>query len=164
MEWLKSWLLSATCAAVVAAVANAVAPQGAPRKMVRLAGGLLLLLACLGPIKKLDDVEFSEILARYQGEYAGYEETLAQENEAMMKGIIEERTGAYILDKATALGLQGCSVSVVCQVEETGFPIPKAVTVRGAGEEGAWEQLRDAITADFAIEPENQTFERTDTP
>lgn len=164
MEWMKTWLLSVTSAAVIAALADALTPKSAPRKMVRMAGGLLLLLAVLGPVKKLQDVDFSEILEDYQGKYAGYEETLVQESEDMMKGIIEETAGAYILDKATALGLQECSVAVVCQAEDTGFPIPQRVTVRGTGEEDAWSALSDAIAADFAIGPENQTFERTDAP
>lgn len=165
MDWMSTWLVSITSAAILAALADALAPQGTPRRILRLACGLLLLLAVLGPVKKLEAADLTEIIEKYQGEYFGYEETLARQSEDMTKGIIEERAGAYILDKATGLGLKGCSVSVSCRTAEgEEFPVPWRVTVRGRGDEEAWRALREAITSDFAIEVENQTFERVDAP
>lgn len=164
MEWMKSWLLAITCAAVIAAVADALSPQGTPKKLVRVAGGLLMLLAVLGPVKKLESADLADLLAKYQAQYSGYSEALAQANRDVMKDIIAEETSAYILDKAAALGVTDCTVTVTCRMTDEGFPVPETVTVRGRGSAQAWADLRRAITADFAIEPENQTFERTDAP
>lgn len=162
MEWMRGWLLAITCAAVIAALADALSPPGTPRKITRIAGGLLLLLAVLQPVKELSGAELSGYLEKYRAEYEGYAEAMAQTNEAAMKSIIEERTGAYIWDKATALGIRDCQVTVVCRVAEGGFPVPDTVTVRGAGSQTAFEQLSHAIAVDFAVDSGRQTLERTD--
>lgn len=164
MEWLRSWLLSITCAAMIAALADALCPGGFPRKLIRSAGGLLLLLAVLGPIKQLDSRELSGILAKYQAQYGGYAETVAEENQGRTKAIIERQTAAYISDKAAALGIEEAQVWVTCRLTQEGFPAPQSVKVRGRGDETAWDSLSRAITADFALEPEAQTLERTDVP
>lgn len=165
MEWLKSWLTAVTCAALAAALADALSPPGLPRRLAHFAGGLLILLAVLAPVRRLDEAELSQSLAKYRMEYEGYSEAFAAENEERMKSIIEEQTSAYISDKATALGIKDCQVTVQCRMVEGGFPAPEQVTVRGAGgEERAWQDLSRAITADFAVPPENQTLERTDVP
>lgn len=163
MEWMKNWLLAVTCAAVVVALADVLSPKGTPKKMVRLAGGLLLLLAVLSPVRQLENADLAGLLAQYRSQYSVYEEAAAV-NSDVMKSIIEEETSAYILDKATGLGIAPCVVEVSCHMDEGSFPVPEQVTVRGQGEERAWSELSRAIAADFAIGPENQTFERTDVP
>lgn len=164
MEWLRGWLLSITCAAMIAALADALCPKGFPRKLVRAAGGLLLLLAVLEPVKGLESGELGGILAKYQAQYDGYAETMTAENQEQMKAIIERQTAAYISDKAAALGIEETQVWVTCRLTQEGFAAPESVTVRGRGEQTAWDALSRAITADFALEPEAQTLERTDVP
>lgn len=164
MEWMRSWLLSITCAAMIAALADALCPNGFPRKLVRFAGGLLLLLAVLSPIKRLDGGELSDIFAKYQVQYGGYAETMTAENQERTKAIIAQQTAAYISDKAAALGIEKAQVRVTCRLTEEGFSVPESVEVRGKGEQTAWDALSQAITADFALEPEAQKLERTEVP
>lgn len=164
MEWIREWLFSIVCAAMVAALAEALSPKGFPKRLVRYAGGLLILLAVLGPVKQLDSHVIGDAVADMKGRYGGYAETFAQQNTQVTKAIIEEETAAYILDKAAGLGMTQCRVEVRCRMTEEGFPAPETVRVEGCGDETAWQSLSRAITADFAIEREAQTLERMETP
>ena len=164
MEWMKNWLFSIVCAAMVATVADALSPKGFPKQLARYAGGLLVLLAVLGPVKRLDSNAIGDAMANLKGRYSGYTEAFAQQNTEVTKAIIAEETAAYISDKAAGLGITQCRVEVRCRITEEGFPAPDTVRVEGCGDEKAWETLSRAITADFAIEKSAQTLERKDAP
>lgn len=164
MEWIKGWLFSIVCAAMVAAVADALSPKGFPKQLARYAGGLLVLLAVLGPVKGLDSKVIGDGMANLKGRYSGYTEVFAAQNTQVTKAIIAEETAAYISDKAAGLGITQCRVEVRCRLTEEGFPAPETVRVEGCGDEKAWQALSRAITADFAVEESAQTLERKDTP
>ena len=164
MVWVKSWLLSIACAALIAALALALCPEGFPKKLTRWAGGLLLLLAVLGPVKRLEDGDMTDILAKYRLWPGDDIEAMAEENAEMRKAIIARQTAAYISDKAAALGIRDPQVWVSCRLTEDGFPAPESVEVQGSGTQEAWQALQRAITADFGLEESAQTLERTDVP
>lgn len=162
MEWMKSWLFSIVCAAMVAAVAEALTPKGFPKQLVRYAGGLLVLLAVLTPVKRLDSRVFGNAIADWKGRYENAAETLAEQNIEVTKTIIAQETAAYISDKAAELGITQCRVEVRCRMTDRGYPAPESVRVEGCGAEEAWQALSRCITADFAIEREGQTLERVE--
>lgn len=159
IELIRSWVIGITCAAMIVALAESLSPKGAVRKVGRLTGGLVLLLAILQPVMKIDSRDMAGILAEYRAEAAGYSVSLEAENDILVKAIIEEETGAYILDKATALGIGDCQVSVTAVSEEEGaYPIPDAVTVTGTLTEAQRYALSRQIEADLAIPAERQSY------
>ena len=50
MELLRQWLVGVTCAAMIIALADSLTPSGTVRKVGKLVGGLVLLLAVLQPV------------------------------------------------------------------------------------------------------------------
>lgn len=162
MEWMRGWLFSIVCAAMVAAVADVLSPKGFLKQLARYAGGLLVLLAVLGPVKQLDSNVIGDAMADLKGRYGGVTEAFAQQNAEVTKAIIAQETAAYISDKAAELGITQCRVEVRCRVTDEGFPAPESVRVEGCGDDRAWRELSRAITAGFAIEQEAQTLERMD--
>lgn len=162
MEWMRGWLFSIVCAAMVAAVADVLSPKGFLKQLARYAGGLLVLLAVLGPVKQLDSNVIGDAMADLKGRYGGVTEAFAQQNAEVTKAIIAQETAAYISDKAAELGITQCRVEVRCRVTDEGFPAPESVRVEGCGDDRAWRELSRAITADFAIEQKAQTLERMD--
>ena len=153
-----------TCAALIAALALALCPEGFPKKLTRWAGGLLLLLAVLGPVKRLESGDIAEALAKYRLWSDETVQVMAEENQEIRKTIIARQTAAYISDKAAALGIREPQVWVSCRLTEEGFPAPESVKVQGSGTQEAWQALQRAITADFGLEESAQTLERTDVP
>lgn len=159
MELLRSWLIGVTAAAMIAAAAEYLTPEGCVKKIGKLAGGVLLLIAILQPVFSLEDQDISGILSRYRIETDGYSAALEKENVRLMKTIIEEETAAYIQDKAERRDM-ACSVSVTCQLLEDGTPYPAAVTVYGELTAQQEQELRRVIEEDIAIGAEDQRYER----
>ena len=54
MELLRQWLVGVTCAAMIIALADSLTPPGTVRKVGKLVGGLVLLLAVLQPVLTFD--------------------------------------------------------------------------------------------------------------
>lgn len=162
MEWMRSWLFSVAAAALISTLAVTLTPQGAPKKLAKLAGGLLLLIVMLEPVKTLRSGDISGVLAEYQRDYSRYAQAFTEENQALTKSIIEAQTAAYISDKATGLGLQITQTTVTCRLTEEGFPTPSRVYVQGRGPDDAWDALSAAITTDFGLDKEHQRLERMD--
>lgn len=162
MDALKTWLTSASCAALICAIAVAMTPKGTPRKVAKFTGGLLILLAVMGPVGNLDLGDLAQALSKYR--YGGESSVMAmaQENGNTRKSIIERETAAYISDKAASLGLTEVKVTVECTITEEGYPMPERVRVSAAGDDEAWSALQRAITADFAIDEQGMTLERTE--
>ncbi len=163
MEWLKSWLLGILSAAVIAALAGALCPEGLPKRLTRLAGGLLLLTAALGPVRRLDGADLAAALTGALTQAEERAQTAAAREETR-KAIIAQETAAYISDKAAALGILDPQVRVECRVTEDGFPVPEQVEVRGKGPREAWDKLRQALSDELALAEDAQTLEGMDVP
>lgn len=164
MELLRQWLMGITCAALVVTLAEHMTPRGSMKKIVGLVGGLVLLVAVLSPIMGLDYQRLSGELAGYRMEAAGYAEAMKSVNSDLTKSIIAQQSGAYIVDKATALGIKQCTALVICAVGAGEIPVPVSVKITGefTAEQGA--QLRRMIEADFAIPAAEQRLERSEMP
>ena len=80
----------------------------------------------------------------------------------LMKTIIGEKTGAYILDKAEAFGAHLERVTVTCQVGTGDMPYPAAVVITGTLDEAQRRTLTRQIEADLAIPADRQTYESGD--
>ena len=163
MELIRNWLIGVTVAAMLAALADCLAPEGAAKKVGKLAGGLLLMVAVIQPLLGLDYTALSGVLADYRLEASGYSSDLETENLRLMKIIIEEQTAAYIQDKAAELGMP-CTAEVTCQAEEDGSFYPASAVVYGELSQSQQDQLCRIIEGDLAIPAENQRYERTTEP
>lgn len=158
MTLFRDWLLAVTAAAMLVALAAAMMPEGAGRKIGRFTGGLVLLLVILHPLKDLDYGVLSESLSQLRGDLEGYEALPGTGNGALMKSIIEERSAAYIIDKAAQMDIV-CQAEVLCRAEgDAGYPCPVAVTVTGALTDVQRERLSRMIEADLAIPAQAQSY------
>lgn len=157
LDVIRQWLMGVTCAALVIAMAESLTPSGTIRKIGRLTGGLVLLIAMLGPLFSLDEGPLTRALTEYRLSLGDYSQELEQEDQSLMRGIIEERSGAYIQDKAEEMGID-CQVAVGAD-EEGDWPVPEYVTVFGTLTAEEQTRLTREIEADFAIPAERQYYE-----
>ena len=158
MELLRRWLVGVTCAAMIIALADSLTPSGTVRKV----GGLVLLLAVLQPVLTFDYSAMAIAATDYQAAFGAYDLELEETNLDLMKTIIAERTGAYILDKAEAFGAHLERVTVTCQVGTGDMPYPAAVVITGTLDEAQRRTLTRQIEADLAIPADRQTYESGD--
>lgn len=157
MELLRQWLTGVTCAAIIVALADSLMAGGTVRRIGRLAGGLLLLAAVVKPVLEVDLTVLSAASLRLEAEAVPAAEEAGLD---LMKSIIGEETGAYILDKAAELGISCQEVRVICAVEENGVPYPASVVLVGDLTEEEQARLSRRIEADLAIPAERQSYEK----
>ena len=159
MDFVRNWLIGITASAIILSLADNLMPDGSVKRIGKLAGGLLLILAILKPVLSLDYEILAGTLANYRYEVQEYSTSLEIENERLKKIIIEDRTGAYIHDRAVELGIN-CTVSVQCCINENEQLYPASVTVYGEMTQGQIEELMRIIEAEIAIPSEMQRYER----
>ena len=160
MDLIRTWLIGVTAAAIIAVLADSLAPEGAVKKIGKLAGGLLMVVAILQPLVGLNYENMAAALAVYHLEADGYSAALETENERLIKIIIEEQTGAYIQDKAAELDA-ACTAEVTCRLNDAGSLYPASVVIYGELTQSQEDTLRKTIEGDLAIPSENQQYERT---
>lgn len=163
MDFLRSWLIGITAAAIVLALADSLMPTGSVKRIGKLAGGLVLMFAILRPVMNIDYEMLSGALAGYRFEAQQYSSSLEIENERLKKIIIEDRTGAYIQEKAEELGVS-CDVDVTCRVNEEELFYPASVVISGDFTQEQINSLMRIVEADLAIPGQMQQYERTAAP
>ena len=147
IELIREWLMGVTGAAVLAALVQAVTPEGGVKQVGKLVCGLVLISAVLAPLGRVEATNFSLI-----PEYDEQRMQLQKETEDQMKTIIEQRLGAYSMDKARQLGLHP-EMQVMCVPDEAGAFLPRRVVLWMPPGEDA-EELVTVLCADFGMTKE----------
>ena len=150
---LREWLCAVIYTAMVIAVAENMAPPGGMKKIVSMTGGLVLLVVLVKPVE-IVELDFLQLpYDSYMHSVEKRQEELEKESSLELERLIEQRTAAYISDKAKRLGLD-CQVTVRCEAGEEGVPYPDSVTIYGA----VSEELKEWIVEEIGIPTERQVF------
>lgn len=160
MGQIRTWLLGVVFTAFACGLANELVPKGKEKALVRMVGGILLILALLRPLGSIS-WESPQISVGNFSEQAAYYRT---EQENALSAIIAERLETYIWDKATGLGLS-CEVQVQMSCENTMVPVPESVEIRAAYHPvlAAWLEEVVGIPAEQQIWLEERVWtERTE--
>lgn len=142
-------------AALLTAVAMVITPKN--KKIVALAGGLIMILAAVKPLGELTYQDISAQIAKYQIKADELRSGINVGNAEIMALIIQEQTEAYILDKAAELGLE-IEVEVTTQQASDGWPYPTDVKVTGQLSESDIQRLGRIISEDLAVAPDRQEW------
>lgn len=163
MDLMRTWILSVTAVAMLIAVAEGLMPEGTVRKVAKITGGLVLMLAVLQPLVRMDyDTLFQAANGDAQVEVFGAQ-AQQQASGEFLKTIIEDEVRAYVLDKAEQLGYH-CEVSITCQLGEDGVPVPATATVQGLSDPEQQRVLRMLLREELGIAYEQQTYLGEETP
>ena len=152
MTELKNWLLGLTAAALAVSLAQALSPEGTVKKVGRLVGALVLLLAALRP------------LTGWEGTLPGAPaipeaavEGSGQSGEQVMKILIAQKAGAYIVDKGQSLGLR-CKAEVGVALDDSGWPTPWEAVISGNWTAEQKKALSRAVEEELGIPAQRQNF------
>jgi stage III sporulation protein AF len=159
MDWIREWIMSVTATSVLLAAVQTLIPKGGVKKVGELACGLLLLLSVSTPLVKLDADELAITLTEFRMQELDVTKLLEIQNTELVKEIIEEKTAAYISDKAAELGLD-CTAKVTYEYSRDGQAYPSSVWIKGNWSEEQKEKLTARIEYDLAIPKEKQTYEK----
>lgn len=158
-ELIRNWIIGITCAAMIACIPEMLIQKGAVKNITRLAGGLLLLLAAIGPAVKIGNQLECDVAAGSYGYAEIQNADMMQAQLDACRDIIAEAFSAYIEDKADAIGME-CSAYVSVYTDEDGLTVPDCVSLYGEWTEVQKEAMSDFLEKDLGIYRENQHFER----
>lgn len=157
MELVTNWIRALVGAAVFCALAAALCPEGRPKRVLRAACGVVMAAALLSPVAALDTEALPKAMARYSEAARRQAESAAESADRLNRTIIESECEAYILDKATQLGLDGLWAEVTARWSDEGFWYPWEA--RLGGPESVRAELERLIEAELGIPAERQSWE-----
>jgi stage III sporulation protein AF len=151
-EQLGTWIRQLVGTAMLVGAAQALCPKGRVRDVLRVIGGVVMALALVSPIAELDMDAYAAALVR--DGMTEQEVTAMAEGayDTLTKAVIEEKSAAYILDRAQALGVSAQEASVTARQDGDGvwYPYEAAITAeKSAG-------LADTIEAELGIPASRQ--------
>ena len=119
MEGIKSYLVAIVAACMLTVVASVLVQKSPLRKIVRLIGGLLILLVAVTPLLRLD---MSRIVDYLQGsEYSFDTFAVEQTWQSQLSEHIKQTTETYIENEA---GRLGATVQATVTLTEEEYPVP----------------------------------------
>ena len=156
-EGLESWVRALAAAGLFTGAVLTLAPGGRSGKVLRLVCALLLLAVLLSPLGRLDYGAYAEELSRRR--LLGRD--LAEKGEAdslrLVGNLIQERTEAYILDQAAALGIRAAKAKVILAAGDE-VPYPWSAEVWLAGGTAEEQALGEVLEGEMGIPPGRQIW------
>lgn len=154
-EGIREYLISVCAAAILTVLIPALISHNRIRRIAEFAGGLMLLVAVMVPIVRLDLSEFRQILSSYLIDDASIGTISVPDNEFLAERI-SEQCEEYILDKAEDFGM---SVEVKVRVNDASpYPMPIGVSVIGRFSLWQRDQLSAVIKRDLGVPVEQQEW------
>ncbi|MBP3509711.1 stage III sporulation protein AF [Oscillibacter sp.] len=150
---LREWLTSIVVVTLLLSVVQTLVPEGSIRRVASFVGGLILLAVLMRPVLGTDLERLQLDLGGYEQELKNAREELASSRETELTERIEERTAAYISDKADALGLK-VAVRVEATTGPDGVSLPEKVELTGPYS----RELADFMTRELGIPAERQVW------
>ena len=128
MDAFRLWLVGLMAVALILTVLSAVLPEGSVKKIAGVTGGLVLLLAILRGIERLDlgalRLSYDDCSRQINERIEVYREKSARD----MDLLIQERCAAYISEQAQTFGLV-CSPRVETEQREENVFLPVSVSM-----------------------------------
>ena len=152
MELLRTWIMGLAGAALLCAVCAELTPQGSVKTVQRAICGVVMSLALVSPLFKLDMGGYSLNLASYRKQAEEIASRGREISDSLSRTYIQEQCRAYILDKARLSGVPVTSASVELRWSGEGVWYPVAAEIEGTYDRA----LADKIEEELGISRENQ--------
>lgn len=161
-ELIRSWVIGITAMSLITSVVMAITPSGKVRKTISLICGMAMIVVLISPVLDFDYDSLSQYVKEYDYSTEELENNLDKENERLAKAIIEEKSSAYILDKAESVGGQDAHVSVEAKLDNEGSWNPWEVTIGGDYTSEQQSEIKSTIEEDLGIPVERQYWSTDD--
>ena len=157
VENLKEYIIAVISAAVICGLITGICEKnGASGGLIRMLCGIFMAITVLSPLVRIRISDFELYLdtLAYDGAMAAEAGNLSAKEELSLR--IIESTEAYILDKASSMGL---SVEVEVTLSQENIPKPQAVYIKGTVPPYAKSLLKEWFKDNLGIGEENQRWQ-----
>ena len=152
MAAAREWLTAVAAVTLLLSVAQLLVPPGNLREIASFVGGLILLVAIMQPLLKIDLSDIQLDFSSYQGAVEQRQAELENTQKEELTSLIEAETEAYISDKAKSMGLT-LKVRVTAEADEGGMPVPVRVEITGpwSGGLSGWLETELGLSAERQV-------------
>ena len=156
-ESLENWVRALAAAGLFTGAVLTLAPGGRLGKTLRLICALLLTAVLLSPLGRLDYTAYAQELSRQRLQGADLSGRGESEALRLLGSIIQERTEAYILDKAAELKVPAVMARVtLVPGEEVPYPWSAELWVEGSSQGDP--ALAEVLEGELGIPRERQVW------
>lgn len=158
MDQVRAYILQVTAAAMVCSIAKAlVGDKNTGASMIKIICGIFMCITVIKPVIdiRFDSMRFNWDTLLSEAQDAVYTGQIAASED--MTGIIKDAAETYILDKASAFGVD---ITAEVTLSEDDPPIPSAICITGEWSPYAKSFLADVITKELGISQEAQTWRK----
>ena len=156
MDGIREYLVQVTAAGLICGVVNMiVGKKGTVAASVRVMSVILMTVTMASPLVKLRLTGISDFLRDIRFDGSLYAQQGSQVSKDAVSDIIKERSEAYILDKAAAIG---ADIRVELALSRDPLPVPVSVTISGSVSPAGKRRLQEMIRDDLGIPLEAQTW------
>lgn len=153
---LGQYFLSVICATVISSIAISLSSKkGTYASIVKLLSGIFLSLTIIRPLAAVKLQNWESYFYEFNQSAAAIAEDGEASAKTEMATIITEKTQAYILDKASDLGL---NLEIEVTLNDEMPPVPVSVVVKGNTSPYAKKTMQQYITDNIGIPEEQQVW------
>ena len=155
MAAIGAYIVSVSATSLICGIICSLMKESGSAKTLRMVCNLILMLAVVRPFVNHRKLDLSEIpVPKYEDGHSWIEDAQMLSRNALAD-IIKDRTEAYILDKAAAMG---AAITVVVSVSGDEPPVPVGVEISGPVSPYLKLRLEEMIQEDLNIAKENQVW------
>lgn len=155
---LRQIIISVTVAAIFSGVMLSFVKDGALRETIRLATGMLMILALLSPMTAFRLPNVRDAFAKNTVEYST--KKAVKDNEALEASTVGGAISKYMQDQAKSLGIR-CSILTQVSKDNQNRLVIDSICInydKGSVEGDALEKLSKKIVEECGIPKEKQIF------
>ena len=155
MGAVREYLLRLVAVCMLAALAAVLVRSSPASRIVRLIGGVLVLLVAVSPLLSIDTQQLSRRLEQICTEHFFDTSAVEENTRAALASHIKRTTETYIESNAASLG---AAIQAEDEVSNGEQPVPERVTVIGTLTAEQTLALRQYLTDSLGISPEKQEW------
>lgn len=152
MDFIRSWVMSVVAVGMLVSLCLGLSPGGKVQKVGRFCGGLLLFLAVVTPLTRLDLTGSLQEFRNYCDQLSVTSDEMTQASETIIQDLIVAQSEACIQTQAKSLGMD-VTVTVTCEPQD-GLAIPAGVSITGEMTAQQRQQLTRWIMEAFDLTQE----------
>ncbi|MBQ6431623.1 MAG: stage III sporulation protein AF [Oscillospiraceae bacterium] len=155
MDGIREYLISVVAGCMITVIADVLIQKSALKKIVRLIGGILVLLVAIRPLMSLDMEKVSTYFDQINTTYRFDSTNIKRTQDEILRKQVRESAENYIEKEAKAIG---GTLQAEVKLSEGDYPEPVSVTLIGTLTPEQIETLSAYIETTLNIPPSRQEW------
>lgn len=157
MDGIRTYLISVIAVCMLTVPAMLFVKKELPGRVVKLVGGVMILMVTVQPLIRLDGIDFTKLLDELDETYSLDMEQISETTQTRLSAYVKQAAEQVIEEKATELG---AILQAEVTVSEDEYPIPQRVKLVGSLTSSQLNEISQYIQTALGIPPEQQEWKR----